>query len=213
MKESLYLLFLIFTLFSCKEKAINSINIDDHPVIYYYFDESGLIYYDERFTHSDSISKINREAKSLFFEGKRESAIEISKNILNENPVDPIVLNQLGIFFEEQKNFEKAIYYLNKSIKETDSLYSPSMINLGDLYATLGEQKKAEKIFNQIINNSPYDIKKGIAFEGLARMYYKYGYIEKAKKMMYFAKKYSKAYPRFTEEFSKLERIIYDYNK
>jgi len=209
----LILLVSIFTLLSCNNRNIKYREVDNDLVIYYFFDETGVNYYDARFTHSDSIEKMRKKAKSFFINGKSKIAIEKAKKILKIDSLNPILLNDLGLFFKEEKDFDRSIYYLNKSVEQTDSLYLPPMSNLGDLYGTLGEQEKAEQVFYQIIENSPYKIYKGIAYGGLARMYYKYGYIEDAKEMIRVSKNYSKNHPEYFNEFLKLDGIINNYEK
>ncbi|MFD2696984.1 tetratricopeptide repeat protein [Mesonia sediminis] len=176
---------------SCKDTD-NSNNIkiiSESPYIYYIFDENGMHCFDERFQQNDTISKISNSGREYYFNNEIEKAENQINEGLKIDSLDPILNNDLANIYKENKKFEKSIIHYNKAIKISDSIYFPPLINLADLYATLGEQSKSEKIYFYIINNNESKIYQGIAFYGLANMYYKYGYIDKAKSNLKTAKK------------------------
>lgn len=189
--DKLVLLIYFLILTSCQHNnSLNNIQvISKSPYIYYHIDKNGMHYFDERFEQSDTINKISNSGREYYFNNEIEKALNQINKGLKIDSLDPILNNDLANIHKRDKNFEKSIIYFNKAIKVSDSLYIPSLINLAELYATLGEQSKSEKIYFYITSNNKSETFRGIAFNGLAHMYYNYGYINKAKFNLKKAKK------------------------
>ena len=158
-----------------------------------------------------NLKKISNSGREYYFNNEIEKAENQINKGLKIVPLDPILNNDLANIYKENKKFEKSIIHYNKAIKISDSIYIPPLINLADLYATLGEQSKSEKIYFYIINNNKFKIYQSIAYFRLANMYYKYGYIRKAKSNLKTAKKLVQQDKNLLNKFTELEEKINQY--
>ncbi|WP_127844440.1 tetratricopeptide repeat protein [Psychroflexus aestuariivivens] len=207
------LLIYLLMITSCKntDNSNNIKIISESPYIYYILDENGMHYFDERFQQNDTISEISNSGREYIFNNEIEKAENQINEGLKIDSLDPILNNDLANIYKKDKKFEKSIIHYNKAIKISDSIYIPPLINLADLYATLGEQSKSEKIYFYIINNNKSEIYQGIAFHGLANMYYKYGYIDKARSNLKTGKKLVQKDKNILKKFTELEVKINQY--
>ena len=132
---------------------------------------------------------------------------------LSINPNSINTLSNLGNLKFMLREFPDAINYLNESIRLSDSTYFPAVLNLGRLYGLLGEDKKAEKLFNHIIEKSEVDFLIGVSHFAMAQMYLDYGWIEKSKLSFSKSENKLKSYSDFVPDLDTLKLEIENYNK
>ena len=159
MVKKVIFILIISLFFSCKKKETILITINNDPLIQYY--------------------RVNKENIVLISSDFNEK--ELTKKTYLLILKSSITFHNLGNLELILKKFPKAITYYNKSILLSDSTYYPSILSLGKTYGVLGEDKKAEKLYNHIIEKSEIDFLIGISYLGLSKMYLDYGWIDKAK--------------------------------
>ncbi|HLR11388.1 MAG TPA: tetratricopeptide repeat protein [Sporosarcina sp.] len=87
--------------------------------------------------------------------------------------------NELGIEALQNKEYEKAIEAFMKAIEERPK-ESVGYINIGNVFASVGEVEQAEKFFQKAIT---LDEEAGTALYGLANLYYNEARYEEASKL------------------------------
>lgn len=88
-------------------------------------------------------------------------------------------MNELGITQLQEGNYEKAVEAFMKAIEESPE-NAIGYINLGNVFASLGDPEKAEPFFQKAIS---LDEEAGTAFYGLANLYYNNERYEEAAKL------------------------------
>lgn len=78
-------------------------------------------------------------------------------------PNDPLLLNEMGVMYYKQKDYEKSKRYLTKAMDEVKDLAPTSktaisiQVNLGHTYKRLGEYERSIKCFKYILEDSEKD--------------------------------------------------------
>lgn len=88
-------------------------------------------------------------------------------------------MNEIGITALQDGNYEKAVEAFMKAIEE-EPADAIGYINLGNVFASLGDPEKAEPFFQKAIT---LDEEAGTAFYGLANLYYNNERYEEAAKL------------------------------
>ena len=104
----------------------------------------------------DYKEKLNLALKYIS-ENKRDTAIEILKEIISKDSKNFLSFFYLGNIFLEKKNYELAKIYLEKAISINPSI-SQVYNSLGLAYSNLRNFNEAEKLLNKAIeinNNIP----------------------------------------------------------
>ena len=207
---SIILLFLV--LFnSCGNEKKKFVKISDDPFIGYYKVGDNIQFISSDFELGNE-KDLNSQAVEAVRNGNyKEGEIKLNK-ALSINPKSSIILNNLGILKQDLKDFPKAIKYYSEALILSDSTYFPAAMNLGKLYGSIGDDENAQKVYNYVINNSEIEFLNGISHFGLAKMYYDYGWIEKAKLSMSKSKKILQNYKDFDAEIEIMENNINNYN-
>lgn len=123
------------------------------------------------------------EAKEMVYDSPKV-ALEILIPLIDEFEDDPLIYYYVAIGYRILKNYEKAIYYLNKSINIDSAI--PEVINeLGINYAALGEYEKAIGYLRKV-----FEATKAIEVcTNLIMCYLDIGKINEAKSHLEIAKK------------------------
>jgi hypothetical protein len=125
-----------------------------------YMDEKYVIFVRNIFANRkfienyQKIEKYFNEAKEFIRDEKYDGAIAILNKILNIEPENVSVYNFLGIIYAEKNEISIAISYWNKAI-EINPAYTPSRINLGFMYGSIGMKDKARKEFMKALEIEP----------------------------------------------------------
>ena len=133
-------------------------------------------------------------------ENKLEEAQIVYNKILEVNPDNLKVLNNLGLIFQNKQNYKKAISYYERAI-EINSNYADAHNNLGNTHTTLGENQKAKNCYEKAIKIDP---NYAIAHNNLGLVCKRLGYIEKSR---VYCKKAIEISPNFLEAHSNLGTI------
>ncbi|CDI50454.1 tetratricopeptide repeat protein [Clostridium tetani] len=123
------------------------------------------------------------QAKEILYDSPKE-ALEILIPLVDEFEDDPLIYYYVSIGYRILENYEKAIYYLNKSINIDSAI--PEVINeLGINYAALGEYEKAVGYLRKV-----FEVTKAIEVcTNLIMCYLNMGKIKEAKAHLEIAKK------------------------
>ena len=202
-------MFLLFV--SCKTEESKLVTVNINPLIQYYKSGQNVSIISSDFQMRKE-SEFCEKGVSLILEGDIRGGEEELLKALSVNPNSSITLNNLGNLKYMSKEFPAAIDYFNKSIILSDSTYYPSILNLGKLYGLIGEDEKAEELFNYIIENSEIDFLIGFSQFRLTRMYLDYGWIDKAKLSFSKSKDLLGPYGDFDFDLNILSSRIKNYN-
>lgn len=114
------------------------------------------------------IEKLNNEGVNLFLAGHFKKAISKYKEVLKLHPNYATTLNNLGMCFLQEKEFEKAEDYFNKAIelKESSTYY----LNLGHAQANQGKFAEAEENY---LKSVQMDANSLMAHKSLGTLYQK----------------------------------------
>jgi len=211
LKKILISILTIIFIISCKTEGIKLITVNKNPLIQYYKVGQNISILSSDFQMGKE-SEFCEKGVSLILEGDFEGGETEFLKALSINPKSVITLNNLGNLKDKFREFPDAINYFNESISLSDSTYLPSVLNLGRLYGYIGEDKKAEQLFNHIIEKSEVDFLIGISHLGMAKMYLDYGWIEKAKFSLSKSKTIMKPYSDFDSDIDSLKMKIKNYN-
>lgn len=210
MKKIFILFFIASSLVTCKKAEKTFIKVNDNPLIEYYKIGDNIEIFSSDFKMG-SEEELNEKAIKLIINGNYEDGEIKLLKALSINPNSSIVLNNLGNLKRQLKEFPKAIEYFNKAIILSDSTYYPSIINLGKIYGHLGEDVKAEKLYNHIIEKSNIEFLIGLSHYGLAKMYLDYGWFEKANLSISKSEYFLSSYNDFDSEIASLKLKIKTY--
>ncbi len=83
-----------------------------------------------------------KQGEALFAEGKIEEAEKYFSRLLENDPTNTEILNNLGVIFHRQANSEKAEGYFLKALAIKEDYLDP-LLNLADLYQTAKRWKEA----------------------------------------------------------------------
>lgn len=122
-------------------------------------------------------------AKEILYDDPKE-ALQILIPLVDEFEDDPLIYYYISIGYRILENYEKAIYYLNKSINIDSAI--PEVINeLGINYAALGQYEKAIEYLRKV-----FEVTKAVEVcTNLIMCYLNIGKIEEAKAHLDIAKK------------------------
>ena len=98
--------------------------------------------------------KLISNALSLHSSGEIKEALKIYNFLIQNKIFDPRVLNNLGSFYSQVNQFEKAILYFDKSIKKFPN-FLEAYSNLANVLIAKGESNTAKNILNQAIELNP----------------------------------------------------------
>ncbi len=91
------------------------------------------------------------EAQKLFVEAKFSESLKKYQILLKENPQHVSVLNNIGLIYEELKNFNEAIIYYNKCYKIIPK-EKTIIHNLANAYCKVERYLEALPLLKEIIN-------------------------------------------------------------
>ncbi|GAB4107753.1 hypothetical protein GCM10028791_02000 [Echinicola sediminis] len=98
-------------------------------------------------------TELNNEGVQHFLNGNFEKAGNCYREAFKLNPQNPSLLNNLGLFYHHQKQFDDALDYFEKAIEQEDK---PSyIINSGNTLAMLGKLQEAEKRYRLAAEKYP----------------------------------------------------------
>lgn len=83
----------------------------------------------------------------------REEAIRELKICIELDPYDYVSYSDLGAFYEESKEYEKALFYINKSLEIANS-YGRALYNKGVVFSKMKNKKEALKAYYLALDNS-----------------------------------------------------------
>ena len=131
-----------------------------------------------------NVQNIIETAFELHKQGKLDEAQKLYLQILNKNPNDLNALNLLGMLKTQKKDFESAIYYLEKACKLTED-YFDIFFNLALAYKNNGQIEKAIQNYEKALSIEP---KNPDACFNIANIYEKQNNTQKA--LEYYQKAY-----------------------
>lgn len=206
---------LFFIIISCEIKENKPFKtISDSPNIKYRIMHDEISIYDSNFKILNSqAADFSNEGIELAQRGNLVKAKVLFKKALALEPNSPVILNNLEEVEFENKNFEQAIEYYNKSIEISDSTYLYAAQNLGITYGVIGEKDLSEKLLKFVIKDSKIDFIKGASYYSLTKMYLDYGDIENAKYALKNAEKYLETEEYYNDPIAALESKILNYYK
>ena len=116
---------------------------------------------------------------ALFYvqSGQHLKALEIYEDLLENNPMDASVHNNIGIIHLNTSNNAEAIQSFNNAIL-IDANYDTAHNNLGDALRRDGRDGEAERMFKRALEINP---RNADAMTNLANLYSNAGRIEEAK--------------------------------
>src|SRR4051812_3946064 len=110
-------------------------------------------------------------------------SIQSLKTVKNSTTLDKGIWhmehNEIGIAALQDGQYEKAVESFVKAV-EQDPDNAVGYINLGNVFASLGDAEKAEPFFQKAIT---LDVEAGTAYYGLANLYYNKERYEEASKL------------------------------
>ena len=118
-----------------------------------------------------------KQGEALFAEGKVEEAEKCFLSLLEENPENEEVLNNLGVLHYANGNVEEAENYFLKALALKED-YSDALLNLADLYQSIKSWHKAANQLEKFITIENQNVD---AFNRLGMVYLEMGNTEKAR--------------------------------
>lgn len=116
-----------------------------------------------------------------------QKALEISDELKLNGEQKTVIYKNIGDSYLLMNNFDKSMYYLNKSYKTAiktgfEECVYESLCSMGKVYHKKGDHSKAEKCFNKIYNLCRNRLNsEEIIFE-IGKFYFHIGDLEKSKK-------------------------------
>ena len=200
-----YLFPVFLTLFVSCKKSKEFFIVSEDPLISYSISDKNIVIFLENFNNDGEIGDLNDKATSLKENGASAKARSLLLKALELDTQDPVIYNNLGNIEYDEKNFDKAIEYFNKSIKFSDSLYFLAYYNLGKTYSLIGEEEKAEVILKLAENKTDNQFLKGLARYHLAVSYLEYGEVIKGSEALKKAESNLKEYQPLSFLIDKLK--------
>jgi tetratricopeptide (TPR) repeat protein len=127
-------------------------------------------------------SAMNNLALSYFFDGRKSEAIELSKRVLNSQPLNLHACCNLALFYSDMNDHANAAVSLDK-LNSMNDIEPEDMHKVALTYCELGYHQKAYHMFQKIVMFQPYDIRI-LHFCGLAA----YNCGQYAESLSYFVK-------------------------
>ena len=121
-----------------------------------------------------------KQGEALFAEGKIEEAEKCFLNLLEENPEDAEVLNNLGVIHHTRGNVQEAEGYFLKAIEAKED-YLDALLNLANLFQNEKRWKEAHGLLEKSILICKDDSN---LYNQLGMVYLEMGDIEKAKTVL-----------------------------
>lgn len=118
-----------------------------------------------------------KQGEALFAEGKIEEAEKYFLNLLEEDPTNAEILNNLGAVYYSRENFDKAEDFFLKAFKANDN-YLDALLNLADLYQNTNCWEEAA---NHLEKYTSIDGQDPNLFNQLGMVYLEMGDAEKAR--------------------------------
>jgi len=98
----------------------------------------------------NSLPANNNIADVQMARGQLSEAMKTFTDLLNENPGEWIIINNIGEVYLKMKDYDKAFEYANKAIKIKRNFDAPYILR-GQVYMKRGDLKKAKKDFQKAI--------------------------------------------------------------
>ena len=108
----------------------------------------------EKKTNSLQKDKLISNAQSLHSRGKIKEAAEIYNFLIQNKIYDPRIFNNLGSIYSQIKQFDKAIFLFNESIKKFPNCLE-AYPNLANVLVAKGRSDTAKNILNKAIELNP----------------------------------------------------------
>jgi tetratricopeptide (TPR) repeat protein len=123
-------------------------------------DYKTAIHHLENAVNRDSLMypAMNNLALSYYFDGQKSKAVELSKKVLEAQPVNLHACCNLAFFYSDIGERAIAENYISK-IEGISDIDPEEMHKLALTYCELGQHEKAFKWFSKIIIYQPYDIR------------------------------------------------------
>jgi tetratricopeptide (TPR) repeat protein len=107
-------------------------------------------------------------ADICFKAGQLDRSIELYQEALKDfaamQPYKNLILNSLGIAYEEKQDHANAVQYLERITGATEGLMKgEALFSLGRIYAAMGQKEKSIAAYNQLIEEYPGTRNIGIA--------------------------------------------------
>ena len=110
----------------------------------------------EKITTSSLIKQQIQQGEALFSEGKIEEAENHFRNLLNQYPENPDILNNLGVISHTRENIEGSIDYFTKAL-QIDPYNKDALMNYSGLLKELGLVKEIEPMIKNAVEKFPGD--------------------------------------------------------
>ena len=144
-----------------------------------------------------------KQGETLFAEGKIEEAEKFFLSLLEENPENEDVLNNLGVIYHSKGNSKKAEDYLLKALSAKDD-YPNALLNLADLYQNA---KRWEEAALQLEKSIAIDDQDHNLYNQLGMVYLEMGNIEEARTALKKSLELNSDQETIRESLKKIEKI------
>lgn len=111
------------------------------------------------------VEQLNNEGVQFFLNGNLKDAKTKYQEALEISPGHPTTLNNLGMLYLQEKDFEKAELYFREANKEKDN--PTYLLNLGHVFANQNLLQKAEEFYLKSIELNPDSL---MAWKSLASL-------------------------------------------
>ena len=211
-KIALITIISLFLMTSCKRNNLKYVKVSDNPFIEYLkIDLDLYIYISDFKIKNKKVKNLNFKALEFVRKGNLIKAKENLLEALLISKNEPVLYNNLANIEYEQYEFKKAIEHYEKSLILSDSLYISAGLNLGKTYSLIGEKKKSQLIFDEILKRTNNDFLRGITYYEITRKHLDYGEINEAKNSVLKAKSYLLKYPDFNQDLIDLNNRVTSY--
>ncbi len=157
----------------------------------------------EKKTRDLQKEKLISSALSLHSKGEIKGALKIYNFLIENKIYDPRILNNLGSIYSQLKQFDKAIFLFNESIKNFPNC-PEAYPNLANVLLAKGRSEIAKNILNQAIELNPKYLR---SYSILAGILVREGNLEKA---AFFLKKSLEINPKDINALVNLGCVLKD---
>lgn len=95
-----------------------------------------------------------KEGQKFSSQGKRDKALQVYKEIIEERPDFAPAYNKVAILYIHKKEFETAQDWLQRAL-EIDREFVPSITNLGSIFREQGNKAAARRYYQTAIDIDP----------------------------------------------------------